>query len=175
MNGRILLLVGVLSLVPAAAGAQQHTRPFFASSSPPAVVPGSYAPPAAEADPALLAMGGVAGGAVGLVTGGFLGYALDSAIHGCGPHEEWCGFFGGLLGALAGEVAMIPYGVHLANDARGSYGKAFLASAAVLVGGFALGAMTDGQAGEFLVWAIPASQIAASVYVERRTAARSRP
>jgi hypothetical protein len=70
---------------------------------------------------------------------------------------------------------MIPYGVHLANGGRGSYGRALLASAGILLGGFALGAASDGAAGEFLVWVIPAAQVVASVQVERRTAARRSP
>ena len=170
-----LLLLGTL-LAPARAGAQQRTPSPFASAALSPVIAPAYSPLAADsmegAAPALLVLGGAAGGAVGLVGGAYVGYFLAAGPNGCGDPgnpDDWCGFGGALLGAVVGEVSMIPLGVHLANGRRGSYGPALLASTGVFAGGILLAAAVRDESG-ILFWSIPAGQIAASMYVERATA-----
>ena len=122
----------------------------------------------------LLVLGGVLGGGIGLVGGAFAGAGLEIAA---GCDHDYCGIAGGLLGAMAGEIILLPLGVHLANGRQGNYGYALLASAGSAAGGLLLslaaGALTGEEGIDVVLWAIPVAQLASSIVVERRTSRSS--
>ena len=122
----------------------------------------------------LLVLGGVLGGGLGLVGGAIAGAGLEVAM---GCDHDYCGIAGGLLGAMAGEIILLPLGVHLANGRQGNYGYALLASAGSAAGGLLLSLAAGAIAGErsidVALWTIPVAQLASSILVERRTSRSS--
>jgi hypothetical protein len=96
---------------------------------------------------------GTMSGALGLLAGGMLGYAMKS----CTDDEWFCGMAESALGATIGEIILLPYGVHL-NSRHSSYGSKFLASLGVAAAGIALAPATEGAS---LVAVIPLQLIAA--------------
>lgn len=175
---RPVLAAALLALAAAApAGAQRAAPPLSALRvDAPGAVPIVYVPAPAlqeggrHVSDATLSLGGVAGGALGFLGGGLLGYGVETELAGC-EGDEWCGFVGTLFGALIGEMVMLPLGVHVANRSRGSYAPSLGMSLGVGVGGLLLAGVA-GEAATLLVPAIPAAQILAAIAVERRTAAR---
>jgi hypothetical protein len=135
---------------------------------------------AAQAAPrgtARLVIGGVLGGAAGLVAGALVGHAtLDRD---CANRDRCEADFGAIIGGAAGEAFLLPLGVHLANGRHGSYGAALLGS---------LGTLALGGAGMYLannhiaadgalyvvVASIPVVQLGTAVALERVTARRRR-
>ncbi|MBV9774726.1 MAG: hypothetical protein JO040_12290 [Gemmatimonadetes bacterium] len=179
MTGRSLLrsvlpAALVLAALAAPAGAQRRAPSLSSLRTAPGVTsPLPSAPRVqAEREPGvpLLVGGGIGGGLAGLVAGAYLGYGVELGQSGC-HDEELCGLGGALLGAALGEALLLPYGVHLADRSRGSYGRTFLASFGTGAAGLLLLGATGEAAGE-LWWAVPVAQIAAAVAVERRTARR---
>ena len=121
-----------------------------------------------------LVLGGVLGGALGLVGGAIAGAGLEVAM---GCDYDYCGIGGGLMGAMIGEVVLLPLGVHLANGWQGNYGYALLASAGSIAGGlllsFAAGAIAGESGIDVALWAIPVAQLVSSITIERRTSRSS--
>ncbi len=173
---RPVLAAALLALAAVSpAGAQRIAPPLSAlRADAPAPAPAPYAPVLQDGgrfvSDATLALGGVAGGAVGFFGGGLIGYTAETGLTGCAG-DEWCGFGGILLGAAVGEVVMLPMGVHLANRSRGSYAPSLGTSVAVGLAGLAV-ASQAGEAAGVVVAAVPVAQLLAAIAVERGTAAR---
>lgn len=165
---RLSLMILTLALAaPAVATAQQRAPGFVAWRAP---LPG-HGMAAAGVEPAegghstpRLVVGGVLGGGVGLGLGALIGGALGGGDTLCG--DDPCGFAEAIFGAIGGEVALLPLGVHLANGRRGNYWLSLLASAGVAAGGLALSG--GGDHGEVLA-AVPVLQIVSSILIERGT------
>jgi|SRR5690349_12051588 len=119
-----------------------------------------------NADAVRLVMGGLGLGIVGVVLGGYAGAKIEER-GGCSG-EDFCGLGGAFVGATVGETLLLPAGVHLANNARGSYPVAVGAASVAAALAWALTVGT--QNGLFLL-AIPAGQMVAAVLVELRTGA----
>ena len=99
----------------------------------------------------------------GLFAGAYVGAA---AACGNSSHNDYCGLGGGLVGALVGEMIMLPMGVHYVSS-QSSYGRKLLASSAVMLGGMALAPLTAGIS----LLAVPPVQLLAAMHVERRAIA----
>lgn len=117
-----------------------------------------------------LALGGLAGGALGVVGGAIVGRGVELFAEQVGLVDQ-CGecFFtaGPFYGAALGEMVGIPLGVHLANGRRGSYWTGIAYSGLVgVIGTVALA--TAGVANELWL-VVPAAQIYASTLAEVRT------
>jgi hypothetical protein len=112
-------------------------------------------------DASKMMFGGILLGAGGLIGGALIGQHFEGS-----PCED-C-ILGAFLGALAGESLAIPLGVHLANGRRGDAGPALAASIGIGAVGLGAAALTE-QWGILL--AIPVLQIAASIGIERHSAA----
>lgn len=112
-----------------------------------------------------LVLGGMLGGAAGFAGGAVLGALLAPE-----PESDWdfTRIFAAGVAATAGEAALLPFGVHLANGRRGSYGYALAASTGIAALGLAAAFNTaDPYRGASLV-SIPLAQLAASIAIERR-------
>ena len=163
---RIAILAQCLSwLVPAhQAVAQQRTQMSLISGatteSRHSRVTSLQAPTHARASGWLL-LGGVVGGAVGLVGGGLIGAAIESRD--C--EGDFCGLGGFIVGGMLGESVLLPLGVHLANDRRGDFGKAALISAGIAAAGILIISQTDQG---IVLYAIPVAQLITSIRIERR-------
>lgn len=162
---RVLLLIGACGIAPAHAQ-QPPSEPLAAEPVPFQLEPDRVSVPA---HPAFLAVGGITGGLVGVVAGGYAGAAIELA-GGC--HSDFCGLGGALLGAAVGEVLLLPLGVHLFNSRQGSYASDALVSLGVAAGGLALVAVGQGQSAG-LLFAIPVVQLIGVISTERSTS-RSR-
>jgi hypothetical protein len=115
-----------------------------------------------------LAVGGLAGGALGFFAFGFAGaFIADSqAPEGSDGFEALGGF---VIGSAIGESILLPLGVHIANRQQGDYGAALLASAGIAAAGIGLTSLMDDMAIVFLP-AIPIGQLISSIAIERKTA-----
>lgn len=168
MKRRILLLL-LATAVPAALPAQQRA-PEFVSWQAPLASGDRLGGPAlmirSEQNVATpwLVVGGVVGGGVGLGAGALIGGVLGGGDKICG--DDPCGFQEAILGAIGGEVALLPLGVHLANGRRGKYLPALAASAAIAGLGIALSG--NGDRGEVMI-AVPVLQLVSSILIERGT------
>jgi hypothetical protein len=114
-----------------------------------------------------MTLGGLLGGAVGVVAGGLAGAALGGGDRLCG--DDPCGFEEAVWGAAVGMSVMLPLGVHLANHRRGSYGTELVAS--LVVGAVGLGLSSQSNNGAPLVL-VPVGQLVASILIERSSGAR---
>jgi hypothetical protein len=160
--------IAVLTLslcLPGATLAQYRTQPLLdadrstAPRSPTALVQAAPSNPSTVA----LVLGGLAGGAVGYVGGGLVGYAIDARD--CGSDDWFCGLGGFVLGAAIGEATLLPLGVHLANGSRGNYGQATLLSFGIVAGGMLMALVTTPA----VLLAVPVVQLITSVDIERTT------
>ncbi len=113
---------------------------------------------------AWLVGGGVLGGAVGLGAGALFGGILGGGYKICG--DDPCGLDEAIFGAIGGEVALLPLGVHLANGRRGKYLPALAVSAAIAGIGILLSG--NGDHGEVMV-AVPIAQLFSSILIELGT------
>jgi hypothetical protein len=116
--------------------------------------------PSTPRDEALLAMGGVLGGAAGLFGGAIVGAKLTE------DDCDDCGIVGLVYGGIAGGSALLPLGVHVSNGRRGDYGKSLLASLALGAAGVALSHATDEWA---IMLAVPVAQLVSSIAIEPGT------
>ena len=82
---------------------------------------------------------------------------------------DFCGLGGAILGAVAGEVLMLPAGIHVAS-ANTSYGQKLLISSAVMLGGMVLAPVTAGIS----LLAIPPVQLGMLMAAENRAPERAR-
>jgi hypothetical protein len=115
-----------------------------------------------------LVLGGIAGGALGLYAGAYVGYAVEETgvrADLWGRSSEYVPA-GALLGAIAGETLLLPLGVHLANGRQGKYWSSALLSAGVTAAGLLLAVPTAGIS----LLVIPVGQLYTSVRNERATA-----
>ena len=112
---------------------------------------------------ASMAWMGTVFGAAGIFAGAYVGAAAACGNTG----DDYCELGGGLLGALAGEMLMLPLGVHYASS-HSSYGRKLLASSAVMLGGMVLAPVTAGIS----LLAVPPVQVLAAMRVENRAIAR---
>lgn len=163
---RLLRLSLALLILPAPAAAQRLTpSPFPAVEE----IPSATGPnPSAVAvrpptHPAWLGLGGVLGGAVGLVAGGYVGARLTE------DRCEDCFLVGGIYGAVAGASTGLPFGVHLANGGRGRLPPSLAASLAIA--GMGLGAAAISDNAGFMI-PVPALQLLSSILIERATTPR---
>ncbi|MGH7556623.1 MAG: hypothetical protein ACREMD_02340 [Gemmatimonadota bacterium] len=115
-------------------------------------------------------VGGTLGGTIGFFGGLFLGLAIGSNTN------EDAGVFNGAVAAVVGESLLLPAGVHVANDTRGSYPIAALVSSGIAAGVVASILLVedrtdaDGSLALIALGAVPVIQLATSIAIERRTA-----
>lgn len=173
---RVALAAVLLALAaPSPARAQWAAPPLAAlrADAPPA--PAARPAPALQEQerlpsPAVLALGGIAGGMFGTVLGAAAGYALETTLTGC-RGSDFCGLGGIALGGAAGEVLGLPLGVHAMNGRRGRYGEGVVVTLLVGLAGIGLATQLP-EAGPVMSVAIPAAQLATAVAVERASGAR---
>ena len=170
-----ILLASALP-IPAAAQSRDllHVTALDLSTADPGPVSGHALPqavsfqesPEGRSAPALVA-GGLAGGAVGVVAGFYIGALLASDD----DNDDLDFLSGGVAGAAIGEGLLLPLGVHLANRPSGSYATSALFSLGLAAAGLlALEAVHYDRPGAPIVLvAIPVAQIATSIAVERAT------
>ena len=159
----------ILALVTASPAAAQVRRPAVFESSALAQTRTVALPTigdTANASIGLLYLGGIAGGAIGLFGGVFVGMAMEQAANEC-EGELLCGVSGGAWGAIVGETFMLPLGVHLVNGSRGPIIAQMLASSAVTGAAF-LTAYLAPNLDDYWVFAVPVAQLIAVVTLERR-------
>jgi hypothetical protein len=116
--------------------------------------------PRQPVNPAILATGGVLGGAVGLFAGALAGARLTQ--NDC----EDCALVGAVYGAVAGGSALLPLGVHVANHGRGNFGMSLLSSLAI--GGLGLAVAHESNSAAVMI-SVPVLQIVSSILIERKT------
>ena len=164
------LLTLLLLLTAPSAGVAQFRPVAWHRWEPPASVADQQAPqrravtPPTTGDSPPLVLGGILGGAAGLLGGGLAGYYLGGGGRICG--DDSCGLYAGLLGAAAGEMALLPLGVHLASHSHGNYGYSLLASVAIGVVGTSAAAKNDSG---LVLHAVPIAQIVSAILIERAT------
>jgi hypothetical protein len=163
MRGPILVLVTLLALPTGVLQAQRLAPDPFPTV---ADRPASLAPNRSvivggrTTHPALLALGGVVGGAVGVVGGAIAGARATEA------RCEDCAIVGGIYGAVAGGSVGLPLGVHVANRGRGSFLPALGASLAI--GGAGLGVALLANDAAIMI-PVPVLQLVAAILIERST------
>lgn len=140
--------------------AQRLGAPFPSAGASTPSDPAMHAFPRQETPPAVMAAGGLLGGAVGVFAGGLAGLRLTE--HDC----EDCGIVGAVYGAIAGGSALLPLGVHIANRRQGDFGLSLLGSLAIGGAGLALATQTNSAA---VMIPVPVLQIVSSILIERRT------
>jgi hypothetical protein len=99
------------------------------------------------------------------VTGAFVGGALGAAISSGEGFDDIAPAAGGLV---AGEVLLLPLGVHLGNGSRGDYALDLIAS--IAGAGLVVGAVAETERAGAL-WAFPIVQLIPCVLVERHARA----
>lgn len=107
---------------------------------------------------------GVLFAAGGIMAGAVAGQSLER----CQTGDEFCGLGGAVLGALVGEVLMLPLGVHVTSD-HSSFGAKIRASWAVMLAGFITAAPSRGAS----LLLIPPAQLWATIAVEKRAIRRA--
>lgn len=108
----------------------------------------------------VLGVAGLLGGAAGLFGGAVIGSKFHET-----PCED-CGLEGAVYGAVAGESALLPLAIHVANGRRGSYAKSALVSLGIGAAGLGLALAAD--RGE-LILGVPVLQLISSIAIERAT------
>jgi hypothetical protein len=175
--------ISLLAMFVVPAGAQDYRASvlYLAAAESSAALPGSVAADSAGASasrdsssarstnpafkqPSLLGpiAGGVTAGFAGVVVGGLLGNSFDDYNSDDIPE-------GAILGLLAGEMLLMPIGVHLGNGRHGSF-LADLAMSIVL--GVAVTAATVATDDGSVLILGTAAQIASTIAIERGTAAK---
>jgi hypothetical protein len=163
MRPMLLLALGLFGLGGQLQGQRLQSRFPTIDTAAPSQSITARPEPSVQANPGLLAAGGVLGGAVGLFGGALVGGKLTE------DDCEDCGLVGVVYGGIAGGSALLPLGVHLANGRRGDFGKSLLASLAIGAAGFGLSAATDEWG---IMLGVPVAQIVSSIAIERGTSRR---
>lgn len=165
MRQFILALLALAGPLAGTLHAQRLSGTRFPSIDrpPPATDPSLQAFPRRQVHPALLAAGGIVGGAVGVFGGALAGAKITE--HDC----EDCGLVGVVYGGVAGGSALLPLGVHAANRGRGNLGLSLLSSLAF--GAAGLGVASAANSVGVMV-AVPVLQIVSSILIERATEKR---
>ncbi|HEU4464821.1 MAG TPA: hypothetical protein VFS53_07245 [Gemmatimonadota bacterium] len=163
------LLAVAIAWSPAGAQELAPSELRLAWASPPSAEwPAAESRSVAESRSApVLTLGGLAGGAVGLVGGFYVGAVLASDDDG----DDLDVLSGGVAGATIGEGLLVPLGVHIANGGRGSYTTSALASLGIAAAGLlALQAVHyDPPGAPIVLVAVPVAQILTSIAIERAT------
>jgi hypothetical protein len=153
----------ILLLVAPTADAQRLTSTRSGALAPAPLSDRALTPPSVptvrEASQTRMVATGTMFAVAGLVAGAYVGAEMACA----GDDDSWCDLGGGILGATAGEVLMLPLGIHIAGS-RTSYGKKLAVSSAVMLGGVALAAVTGGLS----LLAVPPMQLMTIVAMENR-------
>jgi hypothetical protein len=120
-----------------------------------------------------LIAGGIMGASLGLLIGGAAGAGLETTL--TNDCFDYCGLGGALLGAAVGESLGMAFGVHTANEQRGSYAGAVVGPLAVGLGTLALAIVLDDVSvpAYIVLVGVPVGQLYTSIRGER-TAARRR-
>ena len=162
MRRFILTLLTLAGPLSGTLKAQRLTSSPFPSidQPPPATDPSLHAVPRQQVSPALLVVGGLAGGAVGVFGGGLIGAKVTE--NDC----EDCAVEGAAYGAVVGGSALLPLGVHIANQRRGNLGLSLLSSLAI--GGLGLAIALETNEAAVLI-PVPVLQIVSSILIERAT------
>ena len=166
MRRAVLLLFALAGLSAGTLQAQRLTPSPFPTVTDAPAAPGlnpSAVVVRRQTHPALLAVGGVLGGAAGLVGGAYVGARATE------DQCEDCFLLGGIYGAVAGGSAGLPLGVHVANGSRGRLLPSLVASLAI--GGAGLGAAALTNTYEIMI-PVPALQLLSSILIERSTGHR---
>ncbi len=108
---------------------------------------------------------GIGGGTLGALAGGLAAVPFVRACEG----DEVCAI-PLFIGAALGESMGTPLGVHLAEGRRGSYPLAALASVGIAAAGVSAASLLSDKGAQAVTVMVPAAQLAASVFIERRTA-----
>ena len=165
------LVAGTLAVAAPAEGQRIQDGRVAARVERPASVPPTvveqHIDPADIPDPAAQVIGGIVGGALGMIGGAYIGYAMETA-GGCGPYNDMCGFGGFIIGGALGEAIGLGAGVQLFGGSRGTMGSAIGGSLLAGIGGALLASGTDGV----LAPAIPVMQLLTAVVMNREAAAR---
>lgn len=176
---RTVASAALLSLAaPSPARAQRAAPPLAALRADPPAAPAARLAPALQEQErppsqAALALGGIAGGALGTLAGAAAGFALETSLTRC-HGSDFCGVGGIVLGGAAGEVLGIPFGVHMMNGRRGRYAEGVAATLVVGLAGIGIASQMP-EGGPVMGGAIPAAQLIAAVAVERRSGAGKPP
>ena len=109
-----------------------------------------------------LLLGGAAGAGLAIAASHFA-YQMNGGGRICG--DDPCGMYAGLMTLIVLEPILIPVGVHLADQRRGSLGGALLASLAGGAAALYVGNWTNLGHGTLIL--IPLVQILASAVIER--------
>ena len=162
MRRAIPILAALLAVATGAAQGQRLAPPQFPvdreeGASAPALARVAASP---SRSPILLGLGGIAGGAVGVMAGGWVGGKAREGV--C----EDCALSGLLYGAVVGGSAALPVGVHLANGRRGRLGPSLLASLALGGAGLGAAALTNEYG---MLLAVPVAQLVSAIAIERAT------
>jgi hypothetical protein len=162
MHRAIPILAALLAASAGGVQAQRLPPPLFrvdreGGASAPVVARVAGTP---SRSPFILGLGGIAGAAVGVMAGGWVGGKAREGV--C----EDCALGGLLYGAVAGESAALPVGVHLANGRRGRLGPSLLASLALGGAGLGAAALTNEYG---ILLAVPVAQLVSAIAIERAT------
>jgi len=161
MRRAIQILAVLLAVSAGAAQAQRVPRPLFPVDRAGAPAPAlARVAPTPSRSPFILGLGGIAGGAVGVMAGGWVGGKAREGV--C----EDCALSGLLYGAVVGGSAALPLGVHLANGRRGRLGPSLLASLALGGAGLGAAALTNEYG---ILLAVPVAQIVSAIAIEHAT------
>ena len=157
------LLACLLAAPVQAQGPRFATFPTPALTEAPAIT-ARMPRPAGRPNVLGMTVGGLLGAVPGVVAGAIVGYQVDRS-DGC-YGDEWCGLWGGLIGATAGTTLLIPTGVHIANHGRGSFGAGLGWSALAAVAGWTTAIALDDPTPLII---FPFAQIVAAVAAEARS------
>ncbi len=111
--------------------------------------------------------GAILGGGVGFVGGAFAGGAIDVAL--TPSCQDLCAIDGIVLGAMIGEIVLLPLGAHVGNRGRGSLLADYGVSIAIGTAGAVSGVAVESGV---LLGIAGAVQVAAVVFTEVMTSPR---
>ena len=170
------LLVVCATLLPGAGHGQfrdqLYTMPVLPAPAPPPAPPTITPPPARDVrgeqrvSVPVMALGGLAGNALGVLVGLSVGLAFDDGESGEECPDGCLGTWG-TASLLAGETLGTVLGVHVANGRRGSLARGLLTATGIGVVG-ALAATREPDV--FVV--VPLSQFVGAIWVEAATTPR---
>lgn len=174
---KVITVILLAGLLPSQAAAQSRDRVYATALDlstehrvPSALPDPSWTaimPPSKGRATGALVAGGLAGGAVGVLGGFYIG-----ALIGSDENNDDLDFLStGVAGAAIGEGLLLPLGVHLANRKAGGY----MASALLSLGLSAAGLLIleavhyDSPGAPIVLLVIPLAQIGTSIAIERAT------
>ena len=159
----------LLAATPADAQRLTETRTAVGVAELPPKAPRSGSTGAPVGEPGATARMTLTGGlfaAGGIFAGGYIGAGLA-----CGgaSADDWCELGGAIIGAMVGELVMLPLGVHVASG-KASYGGKLLASSGIMLAGIMLAPVTGGVS----LLLVPPVQLMTTVGMENSAIARGK-